>query len=239
MKGYDDGTVRPENLISFAEAAAIITRAFWYHTEKDVHVWYKPHVDALASRNAIPMDIRAFDAPIDRGMLAEIVYRLITPVTDQPSLTYDLIASGAAAHAAADDDIRAEMLRLVNETRASFGLHPYRHNDRLQDAAQLHSEDMQRLQYLSHDSKDGRKAEDRIRASGYLSVDLKTCGCKSWSYRWGEVIADRGKTPKAVIDAFMGSPVHRSILVSTEFDEAGVGNVGEYWVIDTGRIIFK
>ncbi len=241
ITGYDDNSARPEDFISFVETAAILNRTFRLTEDTDDETWFKPSVDALASRNAIPVQIQGFDMEIDRATLAEMVYRIVADISDRPSRTFDEIQNGIFLHAGPDvtDDSRDELLRLVNEMRAERGLHPFNANALLQEGAQLHAEDMQTHAFLSHTSSDGRGTEDRIRETGYLSVNLQTCGCKGWSYHWGEVVADQTSEPHDVLSAFMGSPVHRAILVSREFDEAGVGRSGDYWVIKTGRILLR
>jgi uncharacterized protein YkwD len=67
-------------------------------------------------------------------------------------------------------------------------------------------------------------------------VDLKTCGCRSWTYRYGEIMSEKTKTAAEAFDAFMHSPLHKGILLSPDFDEAGVGRTANTWVVDFGRI---
>ncbi len=75
VAGYPDGTFRPTNNISFAEAAKIIVNAMAIPTSPDP-VWYKPFMNALAGKNAIPSSITGPDALLTRGEMAEVIYRL-------------------------------------------------------------------------------------------------------------------------------------------------------------------
>jgi len=91
VSGYPDGTFGPGNDINFAEAAKIIVNSFNYPVGTD-SVWFKPFVDALAIKKAIPPTISAFNNSITRGEMAEMIWRLKADITDYPSLTYADIA---------------------------------------------------------------------------------------------------------------------------------------------------
>ena len=70
--GYGDGTFRPQNEVTFVEAAAMITRAFEYQLAADP-VWYKPAYDVLSRINGVPPSVRFYNQPITRGEMAYIV----------------------------------------------------------------------------------------------------------------------------------------------------------------------
>jgi len=89
--GYPDGTFRPDQDISFVEAAKIIVLTLGYEVGAD-DVWFKPFVDALAERNAIPLSITDFNQYITRGEMAEMIYRLKADITDKPSTSYNKLA---------------------------------------------------------------------------------------------------------------------------------------------------
>ena len=76
IAGYPDGTFRPERNINIAEAAKIIVRANDFAVGDEAPDWYRPFVDALAERNAIPASVRSFDQFLTRGEMAEMLYRL-------------------------------------------------------------------------------------------------------------------------------------------------------------------
>ena len=89
IKGYPDGSFKPEGTINFVEAAKIISGAFSLDTSGDDETWYKPYVEALAGVNAIPVSIESFDQEITRGEMADIIYRLHANKTDLPSRIFD------------------------------------------------------------------------------------------------------------------------------------------------------
>lgn len=87
--GYPDGTFQPSRFINFAESAKIISLAYGFEVDTTLEPWYHGYVDELAERNAIPMTIESFDHYVTRGEMAEIIYRLLENITDQPSQTYE------------------------------------------------------------------------------------------------------------------------------------------------------
>lgn len=117
--GYPDKTFRPDQPISFVEAAKIIAngltvvvdpakyedgvdaqgKSFYKYNgrefpERVVNPWYKGYVDWLATYNAIPLDITSFDQHVTRGQVAEMLYRIVERLS-KDSQSYDSI--GAAS----------------------------------------------------------------------------------------------------------------------------------------------
>ena len=92
INGYPDGLFKPESDINFSEASKIIVNAFGYTVGSDA-VWYKPFVDQLGLKMAIPTTIASFSANITRGEMAEMVYRLKANVMTKASLDYGTIGA--------------------------------------------------------------------------------------------------------------------------------------------------
>ncbi len=88
ISGYDDGSFKPEQSIKFSEAAKIIIEAFEYSTEKD-NPWFKPYIEKLAEKSAIPITIDSYGSEISRAELSEIIYRLDAKIQNKMSLDYD------------------------------------------------------------------------------------------------------------------------------------------------------
>lgn len=83
ISGYYDGTFRPGATINYAEAAKILVEAFGVLMKEEDSApyggqspWYKPYVLALSRENGVAPTIAAFDAPVTRGEMAEMIYRL-------------------------------------------------------------------------------------------------------------------------------------------------------------------
>ncbi len=68
IKGYNDGTFRPTQNISFAEASKIIVNTMIEKTDSGVgEIWYEPFIGKLEMRNAIPDSLILFKGPSDAG----------------------------------------------------------------------------------------------------------------------------------------------------------------------------
>ena len=123
---------------------------------------------------------------------------------------------------AADEAVRAyerEVVRLVNQERAAYGLAPLTEDWELSRVARYKSQDMCDNRYFSHNSP----------TYGTPFVMMRNFGL---SYRAaGENIAMGYRTPAAVVEGWMPSPGHRANILSASYTAIGVGYVaqGNYW----------
>lgn len=97
IEGYADGTFRPEQPITFAEASKIIAataNVYLLHEEAPAESkpWYRSSVQAMEGWRAIPESIRSFDQRITRGQMVDILYRVLSGNLALPSGTYEEIA---------------------------------------------------------------------------------------------------------------------------------------------------
>ncbi len=75
IDGYDDGTFKPSQNISFVEASKIIAEALNYYIDDSYDDnWYQKYVMALSGSEAIPSTIKSFDYEITRGEMARIIH---------------------------------------------------------------------------------------------------------------------------------------------------------------------
>ncbi|MFD6950584.1 secretion protein [Nocardiopsis sp. TSRI0078] len=119
--------------------------------------------------------------------------------------------SGASAGAVAD-----QVVSLVNAERADAGCGPLKVDSRLTAAAQEHSEDMNRRDYMSHESPEGEGPGDRARRHGYDA--------------WGAENVAKGQTsPEQVMEAWMNSEGHRRNILNCDLVSIGVGESGNAW----------
>ena len=112
-----------------------------------------------------------------------------------------------------------EVVRLVNEQRAQYGLQPLRENWELSRVARFKSRDMADNRYFSHTSPTYGTPFQMIRAFG---LSFRTAG---------ENIAYGQRTPQAVVNAWMNSSGHRANILNAAYTQIGVGYVadGNYW----------
>lgn len=99
---------------------------------------------------------------------------------------------------------------------------PLAWNQRLNDAARFHSKDMDKFNFLSHDSSDGTSFERRL--SRFYS-----------GYAIGENVAYGYVTPyDTVMQGWMCSSGHRANIMHDGFDEFGGGVSSDYMTQDFG-----
>ena len=116
----------------------------------------------------------------------------------------------------ADGAVRAyetEVIRLVNEIRAQYGLNGLTENWELSRVARYKSQDMHDRRYFSHTSPTYGSPYDMMTAFGL-----------SWRSA-GENIAYGYRTPAAVVNAWMNSSGHRANILSAKYTQIGVGYV--------------
>jgi uncharacterized protein YkwD len=103
------------------------------------------------------------------------------------------------------------VIKLTNESRASFGLSKLTFNEQLTQAAQKKADDMLAKQYFAHNTPDGLKPWDFIKAVNYNYVVA------------GENLAIHFKEVEDVEEAWMNSPGHRANILNKDFEEIGIG----------------
>ena len=141
--------------------------------------------------------------------------RLFRVVAVPLLLTLAIVSTGRPALAGARSQrFRADMLRVVNDTRRAHGLSTFRLNRRLSAEAWDHSVSMGRRFFLYHTSN--------------LSTLVRPYG----AHTWGENIA-YARTLQRVEQLWMQSYEHRVNLLNPAFHRAAIGIVkirGWLWV---------
>ena len=137
-----------------------------------------------------------------------------TPETpDEPETPEQPDASaGASAY-------EQEVVRLVNQERARYGLSALTIRADLCGYARVKSQDMHDSGYFSHTSPNYGTPFEMMKAFGVTYAHA------------GENIAMGYSTPEAVVSAWMNSESHRANILSASYTEIGVGYVadGGYW----------
>jgi len=132
------------------------------------------------------------------------------------------IAPRSAAAATAPPP-RTALLYEINQIRVGHGLGRVYPSLRLQHAAAHHSDDMMVRDYFAHTSPTGSSVYSRIVNSGFVS-----------GYMWfgGETLAwGNGSlaTPVSTVHAWLESPEHRAIMLSSKFHWIGISRTcGNY-----------
>ncbi len=129
------------------------------------------------------------------------------PDTAEDSVSGDLLDSSYAS----------EVLRLVNEYRAQYGLEALTLNNKLSEVAQAKAQDMKDNNYFSHNSPTYGTAFEMMKSFGI-----------SYSAA-GENIAMGYSSPSAVVEGWMNSEGHRANILNGSFTQMGLGYAGNYW----------
>lgn len=111
----------------------------------------------------------------------------------------------------AGSDFAERLLILTNQHRRQFGCPALTLNPRLAMAAQRHSDDMARHDFIGHTGVDGSTSAERIQQAGY----------QYWE--WAENLAAGYQTPESVIAAWMQSADHRDNMLNCHLRDIGIG----------------
>lgn len=86
VSGYADGNFRPEQSVTFVEAAKLMVNSYGLIVPKlETENWYDLYVAALEEKGAIPMSIERLGQEITRGEMAEMIWRVKAGVSELPS----------------------------------------------------------------------------------------------------------------------------------------------------------
>ncbi|MFI6082974.1 CAP domain-containing protein [Streptomyces sp. NPDC051217] len=147
---------------------------------------------------------------------------VLTAATAATALSTTPATSGASP--------RAGVIKLTNEERAKVGCRELHGNVALGRAAQRHSTDMAKNDFVGHTGSRGSTMETRAEAAGYS-------GWRSLA----ENVAAGQKSPAEVVKSWMQSPGHRANILNCSLTHMGVGYVkksgtahGKYWTQDFG-----
>lgn len=79
VDGYPGGTFKPERPINFVEAGKIVANGLGLELEENYQKeWFHLYVKALEDNKAIPPSVETFDHYVDRGEMAEMIWRIQT-----------------------------------------------------------------------------------------------------------------------------------------------------------------
>ena len=143
---------------------------------------------------------------------------LTAPPTGLPGVPTGSTSPGQVAH------FEEEVIAQVNAARISAGCAPVIFDPRLEAAAVQHSEDMAKMNLLTHLGSDGSSVADRIAEQGYFgTVSAENIG--------------RGyQDPDALMSAWNKSATHFANIVNCDLRVVGVGYVpaGSWWTATFG-----
>jgi uncharacterized protein YkwD len=125
----------------------------------------------------------------------------------------------AAAFGTAAAQTKKTILCLHNLERRRHGMSQMRLSPELSAVALAHARDMVKRRYFDHFSPGGRDHMDRIAASAYPPSG--SC----WTAGENLLDANGAATPLQMLQAWMGSPEHRAIILHRGWRDFGLGVV--------------
>lgn len=128
-------------------------------------------------------------------------------------LTIVLLVAGSIGRptAVAAQAPTSDILNLVNNLRASYGLPGYTYNATLAAAAQNHANWMAQTAIYSHTGAGGSTPQTRANAVGYPGFVTEN------------IVGGTGLTPQQGITWWRNSSIHFNTMISPRYNEAGVG----------------
>ena len=115
--------------------------------------------------------------------------------------------------------VRAAILCLVDRERTRRGERPLAPDQRLESAAQGHTDDMARRGSLTHVGPGGDTPLSRVRAAGY-AAGSRVGYMVAENIGWGAL---GFATPRAIVLSWMASPGHRANILDPRLRATGVG----------------
>jgi len=154
-----------------------------------------------------------------------------------PTPSLDSASRTSSAKPSSIDDVRAEILSLVNAARTKAKLQPLARNEYLERSAQAYADQMNNENFFGHTDPSGKTLTDRIDASRYASASVAPdCNCIK-SYALGENLARGQRTAAEVVKAWMDSPSHRAAILEPDFTDLGIGVQSGVWVQHFGGVV--
>lgn len=101
VRGFADGSFRPEEPMNMAEASKIIARAYALAPFADAGkhaTWYEPYMRSLAVRNVIPQTITKADQLVGASDVREMLDRIHGDITWRPAQSYETLVPAPRIH---------------------------------------------------------------------------------------------------------------------------------------------
>ncbi len=245
IEGFDDGTFRPYEKVSVAEASAMIARAFDLE-QKDGQPWFKPFIEALSAKQALPDTIETPYSNITRGETAAIIYRLKNAVMSESSDSADTLLSAQCDWFTPDpipgvdlEEVRRVWLMWVNDVRTENGRKAYTLNKQLTRSATIWSQRARDLGAISH-KRPGQTAyydygmiKDWFENQGLTFKNVNRI-TYSENIGWGPYACSSGDCTakfiaamRTTFDFFMSEKAtkgpHYESIMNASFNQIGVG----------------
>lgn len=248
IKGYPDGYFKPSVNINLAEAAKILVNVFEIkRTNSDSGIeWYSIYIEALDENKYIPQTFGYIGQFVNRGEMAEMIWRIINKKSDQNSVSASSLETpcqpmGDNLPSGIDiSKVRSTWLSWYNGVRQQEGLHAYTHNDQLARTAYVWSEKFkaEKATEMSHKRNPGDAYYDYNKIKAWfknLGLEFKS-GLFTENTGWGvpyycnesDCTDELISAIKNVFDFYMAEKgqsydAHYKAVINKNFKEIGLG----------------
>ena len=215
VNGYGDGRYGSNDPVTPQVACTVLLRACGMYVPFD---WsYETALNAAVQFGIAPSEALQ-EQYITRGNMAILLYRTADKLGYFPMDDVDTTPEpDPAPDNSGISDLEQQVVDLVNQERAAYGLAPLTLSTELCNGARLKSQDMLNNGYFSHYSP--------TYGSPFEMMD--SLGIETWGA--AENIARGQKTAEEVMNSWMNSPGHRANILSEEYVKIGVGYADGYW----------
>lgn len=249
VSGYPNGTFGPAKDIAFSGAAKMLVNAFGIEVDPLANSeWYEPYVISLEKVHAIPSSIKNVQHKINRGEMAELVWRLQNKITTLPSSrAADIFANSKSCIEVIEqtvpnvdmERVRNTWLSWHNTERAKFGLKSYTMNDALIQTAGTWSQFSADRNSMTH-KRPGQTAyyDYRLITDWFANLGVRFANSNGYTYSesigWGpwrctkaDCTDDMIAGIRQTFDFYLGektkaSQPHYAAIVSKAFREIGM-----------------
>jgi uncharacterized protein YkwD len=212
MNGISETRFDPNSQVNPKMVCTVIMR----HLKLPETDWNYDTSVAKAQSIRLTEDANVSGTTIKRGDTAIILYRAInghyTKASTIPTPTPTTTPSATTAMTI--EEMRTELIRLINVERENAGLNPVEVLPALMDCAQAKAQDFNDNNYFAHNSP---------------KYGTPTAMVKSFVKNAdgvGEVIAQISTIyPKVIVDVWMSSKLHKAVLLDADKKYIGVGVV--------------
>ncbi len=157
VKGYEDGSFKPEQYITFAEAAKIVSEMYGSKDPLPGKYWYSSYLSDLSNSHAIPETVHYINQEVTRGEVVEMIWRLMEKITDRSSPKAPEIEENRCQKTVQENFDTIDMgtvtttwLQWYNDARKEQGLPSYKYNVQLNRTAAEWSEYSKARGFIDH-----------------------------------------------------------------------------------------
>lgn len=204
IQGYPDGNFKPSQPVNFVEAGKILSLAYDQPIDQYSPDWYEPYARALEAGNAIPGSIAKLDAPLTRGEMAEMMWRLSHNVSTKTSKAYLNVkypevgvnlATSNPVQATSCTDLRA----FAEEAARGSGPNVYMRDDVAMPTSGVAGEKATMAPQASNSGGDGDHSETNVQVAGVDEGDIvKTDGSYLYTITEGIVRITKVDDPNSL-----------------------------------------